>query len=73
MPDTPNIPACERHYTVNEIAELWQLSRDIVTRIFSQEQGVVKIARPGNRYKRSHTTLRIPESILSRVHQRMAG
>ena len=66
-------PALERHYEVDEIAEMWNLSRDTVRRIFLSEDGVLKIARPGTGYKRSHVTLRIPESVLCRVHRRMSG
>ena len=63
--------ATEKHYTVDEIGELWNLSRDSVRRIFAAEDGVLRITRPGTRYKRTHTTLRIPESVLFRVHSRM--
>jgi hypothetical protein len=65
--------ALERHYEVDEIAEMWNLSRDTVRRIFLSEDGVLKIARPASRYKRSHVTLRVPESVLCRVHRRMSG
>jgi hypothetical protein len=69
-----HIPAfSERHYTVDEVAELWSLSRDSVRRIFLSEAGVFKISRPGNRYKRSCVTMRIPESVLNRVYRRMSG
>jgi len=66
-------PALERHYEVDEIAEMWNLSRDTVRRLFFSEDGVLKIVRPGTRYKRSHVTLRVPESVLCRVHRRMSG
>ena len=61
----------ERHYTVDEVAELWSLSRESVRKMFLSEPDVPKIARPGNRYKRSYVTLRIPESVLNRVYRRM--
>ena len=61
----------ERHYTVDEVAEMWALSRDSVRRIFLPEADVLKISRPGSRYKRSCTTMRIPESVLNRVYRRM--
>ena len=63
----------ERHYTVDEIAQTWNLSKDTIRRVFLAEEGVLKIARPGTRYKRSHTTLRIPDSVMCRVHCRMCG
>lgn len=65
--------ATEKHYSVEEVAELWNLSRDTVRRIFATEDGVMRITRPGTRYKRAHTTLRVPESVLFRVHKRLTG
>ncbi len=61
----------ERHYTVDEVSAMWSLSRESVRKIFLAESDVPKIARPGNRYKRSYVTLRIPESVLNRVYRRM--
>ena len=52
----------EPHYTIDQVAEMWNLSRDSVRRIFLAEPDVPKISRPGNRYKRSYVTLRIPET-----------
>jgi len=62
----------QRHYTVAEIAQLWELSADFVRRIFSNEPGVLVLGdepRPGTRRYR---TLRIPESVVARVHKRLA-
>ena len=63
----------DKHYTVAEVSESWALSKDTIRRIFLVEEGVLKIVRPGTRYKRSHTTLRIPDSVMRRVHCRMSG
>lgn len=63
----------ERHFTVDEIAQTWNLSKDTIRRVFLVEEGVLKIARPGTRYKRAHNTLRIPDSVMRRVHCRMCG
>jgi predicted transcriptional regulator len=65
-------PANEKHYSVDEIAKEWGLSRDTIRRLFMNEDGVLKICRPGTRYKRAHTTLRIPESVKFRVHLRLS-
>ena len=70
---SPVATSIEKHYTVDQIAEIWNLSRDTVRRIFSAAEGVLKITRPGTKYKRTHTTLRIPESVLFRVHRQMAA
>lgn len=68
-----DIASNEKHFTVEEIAAAWNLSRDTIRRIFIREDGVLKLCRPGMRYKRAHTTLRIPESVKWRVHRRMSG
>jgi len=63
--------AFERHYSVTEIVELWGLSEKTVRRIFSGEPGVLELGRDEERFKRAYKTLRIPESVVQRVHRRM--
>lgn len=60
----------ERHYTIEQIADAWQLSPEFVRRLMVREPGVVVFQnpRPGRRLYR---TLRIPESVAHRVHRRM--
>ena len=60
----------ERHYSVDELTELWSMSDDFVRRLFMDEPGVVVFFkhRPG---KRAYRILRIPESVVQRVHRRM--
>ena len=65
--------ALERHLTVKEIAELWGLSENSVREIFKAEPGIVRIQRPGSRCKRGYTTIRIPKSVVERVHQTMSS
>ena len=62
----------ERHYTVAEVAASWNLSEDAVRKIFQNEPGVLIIGDQGSRHKRRYTTLRIPESVLERVHRRFS-
>ena len=60
----------ERHYSVAEIAGLWNLSADAVRKLFQDEPGVLVLGGQ-SAHKRRYTTLRIPESVLKRVHRRM--
>ena len=61
-----------RHYSPAEIAELWSLSVDSVRKMFENEPGVLVIGNTApKRGKRSYTTLRIPETVLERVHKRL--
>jgi hypothetical protein len=69
-PETRGVFA-ERHYTVIEIAEMWSLSKDAVRRLFAKEPGVVVLGSTHTRGgKRRYRTLRIPESVVERVHKR---
>ena len=63
----------ERHFTVAELSKRWFFSENTIRRLFSQEPGVVKIARPHTRSKRGYTSMRIPERIAERVHRRLQG
>jgi hypothetical protein len=59
----------ERHYTVAEVAALWNISIDMCRKRFQNEPGVLVLAKPTKRCKRQYKTLRIPESVLERVHR----
>ena len=64
--------AIERHYTVQEIGELWNLHPSTITRLFRDEPGVLKLgSMRSRRGRRSYVTLRIPASVVERVHRRL--
>lgn len=63
----------ERHYAVAEIAEMWNLSPDKVRELFENEAGVLVIGERSRRHKRRYITLRIPQSVLERVHSRLSS
>jgi|HubBroStandDraft_4_1064222.scaffolds.fasta_scaffold893250_2 hypothetical protein len=62
----------EPHFTVAEVAELWNLSRDAVRDIFRHEDGVLATGTVKLRGTRGYVTLRIPASVLERVHRQMS-
>ena len=71
LPADGSKASAERHFSVAEIAEIWQLSRDAVTRLFQNEPGVLVLGDTNpRRRKRRYLTLRIPQSVLERVHAR---
>ena len=71
--DAVGVASIERHYTPMEIGELWNLSADCVRKMFEHEPGVLVIGNPQlRRGRRSYTTLRIPQSVLERVHRRLS-
>lgn len=63
----------ERHYAVTEIAEMWNLSADKVRELFKNESGVLVLGERSPRHKRRYVTLRIPHSVLERVHRRLSS
>lgn len=64
-------PALERHYSVSDLVDLWGLSEKTIRRIFNSEPGVLEWGHSDARFKRAYKTLRIPESVVQRVHRRM--
>ena len=64
-------PVLEPHYTVAEISEKLNLSKDAVRSLFQNEPGVFVLGDIiTTRRKRRYTTLRIPESVVERVYRR---
>ncbi len=64
--------ATERHYSVAEVAETWNLSPNAVRKLFQNEPGVLAIGEPRPKFgrRRGYVTLRIPQSVLDRVYRR---
>ena len=60
--------ALEKHYRVKELAELWKLSQNSIIKMFTDEEGVLRLESGSG--KRRYATLSIPESVASRVHER---
>lgn len=63
----------ERHYSPAELADLWGLSTDTIRKLFENEPGVIAIGDRNPRRKRRYITLRIPESVVARVHRRISA
>jgi hypothetical protein len=63
----------ERHYSPDELAELWGVSTETIRSIFREEPGVLKIGKTGSKYKRGYVTLRIPADVAERVHTRLSA
>jgi hypothetical protein len=63
--------AMEKHYSLEQIGELWGLSTRTVRKMFENEPGIIVFGNTGNLRKRRYLTLRIPESVLFRVHRRL--
>jgi hypothetical protein len=68
-----NLLKDERHFTPQELSELWNVSVQTIRAIFQREEGVLKIGRDGTRSRRRYKTIRIPESVADRVHTRLSA
>lgn len=73
MRDRPPIrtegTAFERHFTPQQLAELWVLHESTIRRLFLGEPGVLKYGNSSMRSgRREYVTLRIPESVARRVY-----
>ena len=63
--------SAETHYTPAEVAELWHVNVETIRRMFQHEPGVIVIQGPTKKGKRPYKTIRIPQSVLDRVHKRL--
>ena len=63
--------ASERHYSVIEISKLWALSEKTVRKMFEREPGVLHWGTEERLHKRAYRTLRVPETVLHRVHRKL--
>jgi len=52
---------------------LWNVSVQTIRDVFRDEPGVLKLGSNGTRTRRGYKTLRIPESVVERVHQRLSA
>lgn len=73
--DTPQTPATERHYTIREIADMWNISYQTARRMFQDQPGVLAFSmRRMCGQGKPHVTLRVPASVLEKFHrERSAG
>jgi hypothetical protein len=61
----------ERHYTLAEVASMWNISHEKARRLFQSESGVVRFRQRASYGRRSYSIYRIPESVARRVRMRL--
>jgi hypothetical protein len=66
-PATETHPALEKHYRVQQIADMWGWSYDKVSRTFRDMEGVLRDKRG------KKTLVSVPESVLIGYHERHSG
>ena len=71
VPRQTDEASLERHFSVGELASLWDLSEQTIRRMFAGEPGVIEWGHTESRFKRGYITMRIPESVVQRVHCRL--
>ena len=62
----------EPHYSPSELAKSWGLDVETIRNLFRNEPGVLKIGDKNPKHKRPYLTLRIPESVAVRLHERLS-
>lgn len=62
-------PFAERHYSIRELAEAWNISADLVKDLVKDEPDIVEIFKP-KPDTRLYKTRRIPQSVAERVYRR---
>jgi hypothetical protein len=65
--------AIEKHFSPTELAKAWGVSTETIRSIFRTEPGVLKLGRPGTKFRRGYFTLRIPEQVAERVHRKLSA
>ena len=64
----------EKHYTINEVSELLNMSFERTRQLVKDEPGVLRFAAQGKTNKPGRRTMyRIPESVLQRILRRSAN
>lgn len=64
----------EKHYTINEVSELLNMSFERTRQLVKDEPGVLRFSAEGQTNKpRRRTMYRIPESVLQRILRRSAN
>jgi AraC-like DNA-binding protein len=68
----PVLDEClEKHYSPEDVSSMWGISPRTVRRLFANEPGIIELGQPDSIKKRRYLTIRIPESVLMRVHRRL--
>ncbi|MEI9972437.1 MAG: hypothetical protein WDO73_10515 [Ignavibacteriota bacterium] len=65
------VVSIERHDSAGEIADIWGLNVETIRRVFDREPGVVVLQGPVKKGRRPYKTIRVPQTVLDRVHRRL--
>lgn len=63
----------DRHYTPEQLGELWNFSPNKIRALFENESDVIRDHKPETRFKRGHCSMRISETAARRVYARLTG
>lgn len=68
-PSEDTNPLEERHYTIAELATMWNFSTEFVRQVVRGEPGVTEWVRqqPG---RRRYSVIRVPQSVAQRLYRR---
>jgi hypothetical protein len=66
----PGIHALEKHFTPDELGEIWHVSPNTVRGWCEDFGGCLVIDRPEKLHKQRYRTVRIPESTMIKIYER---
>jgi hypothetical protein len=66
-----SVPSGHELLSIAEISAMWSLSRRTIRRILDNEPGILALGHPGNEHRQRYQRLRVPESVLRRIYDRM--
>ena len=64
-------PCFERHFSVKQVAAIWNMSVDTVRRLFEHQPGVLRYGHAEALHRRRYISMSIPQSVVERVHRRL--
>ena len=73
MRDVTATPAIEKHYTINDLAELLSMSFERVRQLVMNEPGVLVLSPRAQSNRRTRRMYRIPESVVQRIIRRSSN
>ena len=70
----PVVSLCEElHFSPAQVGKMWGIGPDKAREMFRHESGVLVLGGDGGRGKRGYSVLRIPKSVVERVHRRLSN
>jgi hypothetical protein len=67
------LSAFEKHLTIQQISEQWGFSVRKVRALFRDRSDVLRIGHNATLHKKSYMSVRVPESVVTKVYAELQG